>query len=94
MDLRLDGLLVRSGDAGELFDLASTSLPIESLGISLLALLDGCVDEDLDKGQRRVMLAVELTGKVSIGSVGRYERGNGQGGRGGDECGELLFDGI
>src|SRR6478609_3587006 len=51
MNLRILGRLVRRTDPRELLDLAGLGLFVEALGIALLRLLDGDVDEDFDEGQ-------------------------------------------
>lgn len=83
MDLGLLGGLVRSADAGEVLDLASAGLLVETLGVTLLGLLNGNVNVDLDEGEGGVGvggLLVESTGGLTVGLVGRDERGQGEAG--------------
>lgn len=83
MDLGLLGGLVRSADAGEVLDLASAGLLVETLGVTLLGLLNGDVDVDLDEGERGVGvggLLVESTGGLTVGLVGGDEGGQGEAG--------------
>lgn len=92
VDLRLLGSLVRRADASELLDLAGTGLLVETLGVALLSLLDGDVDENLDEGERRLAVlgvVVEVTGDLAVGLVGRDEGGKGNGGAVGEELGDL-----
>lgn len=49
--LRLLGGLVGRADAGEVLDLAGAGLLVQALGVALLGLFDGDVDEDLDEGE-------------------------------------------
>lgn len=53
-DFRVDGLLIRGRDASELLDLASASLLVQTLGVTLLSDLERDVDEYLDKRDRLV----------------------------------------
>ena len=54
MNLRILRRLVRSTDAGELFDFTRFGLLVQSLWVSFLGLLDWNVDEDFDEGQGRI----------------------------------------
>jgi hypothetical protein len=84
--------LVRGTDAGELLDLTRSRLLVQTLGIALLSLLDGNVNENLDEWQRRVDVlgvGVEITGELTVGLVGRDKGGQGDGGRVGEELGDL-----
>ena len=92
VDLCVLGSLVRSADASELLDLASASLLVQTLGIALLGLLNGNVNEDLDEGERRLVVlgvVVEVAGDLAVGLVGGDERGEGDGGAVGEELGDL-----
>lgn len=92
-NLSVDRLLIRSRDASELLDLASTSLLVKTLGVTLLGNLEGHVDKDLNKGNRLVAvllrLGVQLTSKIAVGAVGRDEGGDCDGGGVGEELGDL-----
>lgn len=92
VDLCVLGSLVRSADASELLDLAGASLLVQTLGVALLSLLNGNVDEDFDEGERRLVVlgvVVEVAGDLAVGLVGRDERGEGDGGAVGEELGDL-----
>lgn len=93
-DLRVQGRLIGGGDASELLDLASAGLLVETLGITLLGDLEGHVDVDLDEGDGLVAalvgLGVQLSGDVTVCSVGGDERSNSDGGRIGKELGDLI----
>lgn len=94
VDLRLLRGLVGRADAGELLDLAGASLLVEALGVALLSLLDGDVDENLDEGERGVVglgLGVEITGELAVGLVGGDEGGESEGGAVGEELGNLSL---
>ena len=83
MDLGLLGGLVRSADASEVLDDTGASLLVETLGVTLLGLLDGDVNVDLDEGERSISvvgLLVEFTGSLAIGLVGRDEGSQGEAG--------------
>lgn len=71
------------------FDLAGLGLFVQPLGVALLALLQACVDEHLDKGERWVVLGMELACIVSIGLVRRDKRGDTDGGRRREQQGHL-----
>jgi hypothetical protein len=76
VDLRVLGSLVGSADASELLDLAGASLLVQTLGVALLSLLNGDVDEDLDEGKRSLAVlgvGVEVTGDLAVGLVGGDE---------------------
>lgn len=92
-DLGVLGLLVRGGDASEVLDLTSASLLVQALGVTLLSNLKGNVNVDLDKGDGLVAvlvrLGVEVTGDVTIDSVGGDEGGDGNGGGVSKELGNL-----
>ena len=92
VDLGVLGSLVRSADTSELLDLASASLLVQTLGVALLSLLDGNVDEDLDEGERRLVVlgvVVEVTGNLAVGLVGGDKGGESDGGAVGEELGDL-----
>lgn len=87
--------LVRSADASELLDLARASLLVQTLGVALLSLLNGNVNEDLDEGKRSLAVlgvVVEITGDLTVGLVGRDEGGKSNGGAVGEELGDLLSE--
>jgi hypothetical protein len=93
VDLRVLGSLVGSADASELLNLTRASLLVQTLGVTLLSLLNGDVDEDLDEGERGLAVlgvVVEVTSDLTVGLVGRDERGEGNGGAVGEELGDLL----
>lgn len=93
VDLGLLGSLVRRADASELLDLARAGLLVKTLGVALLSLLNGNVNEDLDEGQGRLVVlgvGVEVTGNLAVGLVGGNEGGEGDGGAVGEELGDLL----
>lgn len=92
VDLRVLGSLVRSADTSELLDLARASLLVQTLGVALLGLLDGDVNEDLDEGERSLAVlgvVMEVTGDLTVGLVGRDKGGEGDGGAVGEELGDL-----
>lgn len=92
MNLRVLRSFVRCTDARELLDLASLGLLVETLGVTLLSLFDGDVDEDLDEGQRGVGVlgvGVEVAGDLAVGFVGGDEGGEGDRCRVGEEFGDL-----
>jgi hypothetical protein len=70
-------------------DLAGARLLVQALGVALLALLDAGVDEDLDEGQRRVVLGVQRARQVAVRGVGRDERRDRQRRRRGEEQRDL-----
>jgi hypothetical protein len=92
-DLSLLGLLVRSRDTSEILDLASASLLVETLGVTLLSNLERHVNVDLNEGDGLVTalgsLFVKITGNLAIRSVGRDEGGDGDGGGVSEELGNL-----
>ena len=93
VDLCVLRSLVRSADTSELLDLARASLLVQTLGVALLGLLDGDVNEDLDEGERSLAVlgvVVEVTGDLTVGLVGRDEGGEGDGGAVSEELGNLL----
>ncbi len=92
MDLRILRRLVRRTDPRELLDLARSSFLVQTLGISLLGLLDGDVDEDFDEGERGVGVlgvGVQVAGDLAVGFVGGDEGGEGYCGGIGEEFGDL-----
>jgi hypothetical protein len=92
VNLRVLGSLVGSADAGELLDLAGASLLVQTLGVALLSLLDGDVNEDLDEGKSGLAVlgvVVEVTSDLTVGLVGGDEGGEGDGGAVGEELGDL-----
>lgn len=93
VDLRVLGSLVGRTDTSELLDLAGASLLVQTLGVALLGLLNGNVNEDLDEGKRSLAVlgvGVEVTGDLAVGLVGGDEGGKGDGGAVGEELGDLL----
>lgn len=92
-DLSLLGLLVRSRDTSEILDLASASLLVETLGVTLLSNLERHVNVDLDEGDGLLAalgsLFVKITGDLAIRSVGGDEGGDGDGGGVSKELGDL-----
>lgn len=94
-DLGILGGLIRRADACELGDFALSGLLIQALGVALLGLLDGNVDVDLDESQGLVIgvrggrCGVQLAGGLPILLEGRDEGGDGNGGRVGEEFGNL-----
>lgn len=75
--------LVRCADTGEVGNLASASLLVQTLRVALLGLLDRDVDEHLDEGQRPIFpggSGMEITSDFAVGLVGADEGGNGNGG--------------
>lgn len=92
VDLGVLGSLVRSADTSKLLDLASASLLVQTLGVALLSLLNGDVNEDLDEGKRRLVVlgvVVEVTGDLAVGLVGRDKGREGDGGAVGEQLGDL-----
>lgn len=90
VDLGVLGGLVWRADAGELLDLARARLLVQALGVALLDDRDGSVDEDLDEGEGRVVLGVQLARKLAVRNVRRDEGRQGEGARGGEEEGDLA----
>ena len=93
VDLRVLRSLVGRTDASELLDLTSASLLVQTLGVALLGLLDGDVNEDLDEGKRSLVVlgvGVEVAGNLTVGLVGGDEGGECDGGAVGEELGNLL----
>jgi hypothetical protein len=93
VDLGVLGSLVGSADTSELLDLTGASLLVQTLGVALLGLLHGNVNEDLDEGKRSLAVlgvGVEVTGDLAVGLVGGDEGGKGDGGAVGEELGDLL----
>ena len=94
VDLGILRRLVRRADARELLDLTRARFLVQTLGIALLGLLHGDVDEDLNEGQRRVGVlgvGVELARELAVGFVGGNEGGQGDGRRIGEELGDLYI---
>lgn len=93
VDLRLQGFLIGGADTGELGDLALTSLLVQTLWIALLGDLNGNIDPDFDKGNASFTAwplgLVQLTGQVTVTSVGADEAGDGDGGGVGEQLGHL-----
>lgn len=92
MNLRLLRRLIRRANPRELLDLARSRLLVQTLGIALLRLLNGDVDEDLDERERGVGVlgvGVQLARELAVGFVGRDEGGEGDGCRVGEEFGDL-----
>ena len=58
------------------FNFAILGLLVQTLWITLFTLRNACINKDLDKWERRVVLRMKLTGKVAIRFVGRDERRN------------------
>lgn len=89
------GLLVRGGDASEFLNLASASLLVKTLGVTLLSDLEGNVDKDFNKGNWLLLgvrrSSVQLAGDVAVCSVRRNEGGNGNSGRVGKQLGDLFL---
>ena len=80
--------LVGIVDAGEAGDLAGPRLGVEALGVALLALLDGRVDEDLD--ERDAVRVVRGAGPVAAGPVRADERDDGHDAGVGEQPGDLA----
>lgn len=92
VDLSLLRSLVRRADTSELLDLARAGLLVQTLGVALLSLLDGDVNEDLDEGQGSLVVlgvVVEVAGDLAVGLVRGDERGEGDSGAVGKELGDL-----
>ena len=95
-DLGVLGGLVGGADAGELLDLAGAGLLVEALGVALLGDLDGHVDVDLDEGDGVVAgllrpgRLVQVARQLPVRLEGRDERGQRDGGRVGEELGNLV----
>ena len=93
-DFRVRRGLVWRRDAGKLFDFTGASLFVQALGIALLSNLEGNVDKDFNKRNGLVVAAgggrrVQGAGRVAVGTVGRDEGGDGNGGRVGKQLGNL-----
>ena len=92
VDLGVLGSLVRSADTSKLLDLASASLLVQTLGVALLSLLNGDVNEDLDEGKRRLVVlgvGVEVTSDLAVGLVGGDKGGEGDSCAVGEQLGDL-----
>ena len=63
-NLRILRRLVRRADARELGDLALARLLVQALGVALLGLLDGDVDEDFDELERLLVWVRGAGGRV------------------------------
>ena len=90
--LRVPGHVVGVGDARELLDLTRSCLLVQALGISLLGLLYGDVNEDFDEWERAVGVGgvgVELSRELAVGLVWGDEGCEGEGGGVGEELGDL-----
>ena len=70
-DLRIEGLLVRIVDAGKVLELSGLDACVLALGIALLELVDGNVEEDLVEGDALILVA--LADEVAIAAVGGDE---------------------
>lgn len=84
--------LIWSTDSSELLNLSSSCLLVQTLGVTLLGLLNGDVDKDLDEGKWGVDVlgvGVEIAGELAVGLVWGDERGQGDGGGVGEELGDL-----
>lgn len=95
MDLRILWRLVRGTDPRELLDLACSCLLVQTLGVALLGLFNGDVDEDFDEGERGVGVlgvGVEFAGELAVGFVGGDEGGQGDCGGVREELGDLGGD--
>lgn len=95
-DLGVFGGLVGRADAGEFLDLSRAGLLVEALGVALFGHLDGHLDVDLDEGDRlvgrtRALGGVQSARQVPVRLEGRDEGCQGDGGRVGEELGDLLF---
>lgn len=95
MDLGVQGLLVGGGDARELLDLAGPRLLVEPLGVAFLGHVDRDVNEDFDEGNglgggALGDLLVQVPGDLAVLPVGRDKGGDGDGGRVGEELGDLA----
>ncbi|KAE8325541.1 hypothetical protein BDV39DRAFT_194337 [Aspergillus sergii] len=94
MHLRLFRFLVRSTDTGELRNLTRPGQLIKTLGVTLLGNLNGDIDEDLNEGQTGLLTRggdfVQFARGVTVCTVGRDERGDGNGGAVGEELGNLC----
>lgn len=92
VDLCVLWCLIWSTDSSELLDLSCSCLLVKTLGVTLLGLLDGDVDKDLDEGKWGVDVlgvCVEIAGELAVGLVWGDERGQGNGGGVGEELGDL-----
>lgn len=91
-DFRVRRLLVWRRNTSEFLDFTGTSLLVQTLRIALLGNFERNVDKDFDKGNGLLItlsLSVKFTGRVAVGSVGRNEGRNGDGGRIGKELSDL-----
>ncbi len=92
-DLGVLGRLVGGADAGEVGDLAGAGLLVEPLRVALLGDLERDVGEDLDEGDRLIAGgrggAVQVARDLPVRLEGRDERRDGDGGRVGEELGDL-----
>lgn len=85
MDLCILWLLVWCRDTGELLDLTSLRLLVQTLRISVLASLDASIDKDLNERQFGDVSLVQLPCDLTVSLVRRDERSDGDSGGGGEE---------
>lgn len=85
--------LIRGRNTSKVLNLARPSLLVQSLGVTLLRHLNGDVNIDLHKRQRRVAalttLLVQVTRDLAVGNVRRNETGEGNGAAVGKQLGDL-----
>jgi len=80
--------LIRVRDTGEVLDLTSTGLLVETLGVAGLSDLEGHISEDLVKGHTHAL--VDLASVLTAALVRADERGDGNDTRVGEEGGDLT----
>lgn len=66
-------------------DFASFGFLVQTLGVTLLTLLDASIHKDLHEWKRRVVLVVQFTRKVPVSFVRRNERSDCDGRRRGEQ---------
>ena len=87
-NLGVERLLVRIIDAGEVLELSGLNASVLALGIALLELVDGNVEEDLVEGDALVLVA--LADEVAIAAVGGDEADQSDDAGIGEQCGQLT----
>lgn len=87
-NLGVERFLVRIVDAGEVLELSGLDASVLALGIALLELVDGNVEEDLVEGDALVLVA--LADEVAITAVGGDEADQRDDAGIGEQCGQLT----
>ena len=94
MHLGLLRLFIRRTDTGEFRNLTLPSQLIKTLGVTLLGNRNGDINEDLNEGQTSLLARsgdlMQLARGITVCTVGRDERCDGDGGAVGEELGDLC----